>query len=79
MTPEELELLEDSTDEIVLLTTVGGEHLAQILFVFPHEETPDVFWVEMDEQPDGTFAPKEQHGYSTLLADVLSVRRLPEK
>ncbi len=74
MTDAELGLLKDSVDKVVLVETAAGEHLAQILFVFDEGETPDVFYIEVVREADGSFKPKGGEGHSVLLSDVLSVR-----
>jgi hypothetical protein len=77
MTSEDLALLKSSIDAVVTLETVQGERiLAQILFVFDAEDTPDVFYLEVEPGPDGNFVPKGSAGYSTLLADIVAVHRL---
>ena len=77
MTSEDLALLKSSIDLVVTLETVEGERfLAQILFVFDGEETPDVFYLKVEPGPDGNFVPIGSGGHSTLLADIASVHRL---
>jgi len=77
MTSEDLALLKSSIDLVVTLETVEGERfLAQILFVFDGEETPDVFYLKVEPGPDGNFVPIGSGGHSTLLADIASVHRV---
>ena len=77
MTSEDLALLKSSIDLVVTLETVEGERfLAQILFVFDGEETPDVFYLKVEPGPDGNFVPIGSGGHSTLLADIAAVHRL---
>jgi hypothetical protein len=77
MTGEDLALLKSSIDLVVTLETVEGERfLAQILFIFEGEETPDVFYLKVEPDPQGNFVPIGSGGHSTLLSDIASVRRL---
>ena len=77
MTSEDLALLKSSIDLVVTLETVEGERfLAQILFVFDAEDTPDVFYLKVEPGLDGNFVPIGSGGHSTLLADIASVHRL---
>ena len=77
MTDEHRALLKSSIDMVVTLETTEGERfLAQILFVFDGEETPDVFYLKVEPGPDGNFVPIGSGGHSTLLADIAAVRRL---
>jgi hypothetical protein len=77
MTDEQLALLKSSIDMVVTLETTEGERfLAQILFVFEGEETPDVFYLKVEPGPDGSFVPQGRGGHSTLLADIAAVHRL---
>ena len=74
MTEEQLILLKSSIDRAVTLETVDGERiLAQILFVFDGEDTPDVFYLKVEPGPDGTFLPQGSGGYSVLLSDIAAV------
>jgi hypothetical protein len=76
MTGEHLTLLKSSIDQVVDLETTGGDrHLAQILFVFDEGETPDVFYLKVTSNPDGTFTPEPGRGHSVLLSDIATVRR----
>jgi hypothetical protein len=77
MTGEDLALLKSSIDLVVTLETLEGERfLAQILFVFEGEETPDVFYLKVEAGPDGNFVPLGTGGHSTLLSDIAAVHRL---
>ena len=77
MTTEDLALLKASIDMVVTLETVAGEcFLAQILFVFDGEETPDVFFLKVEPGPDGNFVPIGSGGHSMLLAEIAAVHRL---
>jgi hypothetical protein len=79
MTDEHLALLKSSIDMVVTLETTDGERfLAQILFVFAGEDTPDVFYLKVEPGPDGNFVPLSSGGYSTLLADIAAVHRLED-
>ena len=77
MTERELRLLKSSVDQVVALETNQSSCLAQVLFVFDEGETPDMFYLEMDRQPDGSLVQRGQSGHSVLLADVVSVATLP--
>lgn len=75
MTDAELTFLKSQIDKVVALETIQGGHLlAKVLFVFEGEDTPDVFYLEVEPGPDGTYIPKGTNGYSTLLADILTVQ-----
>jgi hypothetical protein len=75
MTGEHLTLLKASIDQVVTLEATSGErHLAQILFVFDKGDTPDVFYLQVESRPDGTFVPRGSGGHSMLLADIACVR-----
>jgi hypothetical protein len=77
MTDEHLALLKSGIDEIVILETNDGERIvAQILFVFDGEDTPDVFFLKVEPNSDGTFVTQGSGGYSLLLSDIASVHRL---
>jgi hypothetical protein len=77
MTGEDLALLKSSIDLVVTLETVEGERfLAQILFVFEAEDTPDVFYLKVEPGPKGNFVPLGSGGYSTLLSDIAAVHHL---
>lgn len=75
MTDTERTFLKTQIDHVVVLETAqGGRMLAQILFVFDEGETPDLFCLEVEARPDGTYVQKGQTGHSILLADILSVQ-----
>lgn len=80
MTPAERAALPLLTDKVVHLETVQGEKLAaKLLFVFDEGETPDLFCVEVEGGPEGTWIEKPEAGYSILLADIVSVRVEPNQ
>lgn len=75
MTDAELAFLKSQVDKVVTIETIQGDHfLAKILFVCDEEDTPDVFYFEVEPGPDGMYLQKGTNGYSTLLADIVSVR-----
>ncbi|NYF53221.1 hypothetical protein [Tunturiibacter gelidoferens] len=77
MTSEDLALLKSSIDLVVTLEMADGERfLAQILFVFDSEDTPDVFYLKVERGPHGNFVPLGSGGYSTLLSDIAALHRL---
>jgi hypothetical protein len=77
MTDEHLVLLKSSIDEIITLETNDGERIAaQILFVFDDGDTPDVFFLKVEPNSDGTFVTQGSGGYSLLLSDIAAVHRL---
>ncbi|MBB5345570.1 hypothetical protein [Tunturibacter empetritectus] len=79
MTSEDLALLKSSIDLVVTLEMADGERfLAQILFVFESENTPDVFYLKVEPGPNGNFVPLGSGGYSTLLSDIAAVHRLED-
>jgi hypothetical protein len=76
----DLSLLKASIDEVVEVETTAGErHLAQILFVFDEGETPDVVYLKVTANPDGTFVPEPGRGHSVLLSDIAAVRRYSDE
>jgi hypothetical protein len=78
MTEAELVFLKSQIDKVVVLETVQGDHfLAQVLFVFDEEDTPDVFFNEVELGPDGTYIENRGNGYSVLLSDILTVQPPP--
>jgi hypothetical protein len=78
MTEAERTFLKSQVDHVVLLETAQGQRLlAQILFVFDEGETPDLFCLEVEPGPDGTYIQKESSGHSLLLSDILSVQGPP--
>ena len=75
MTAYDLALLKSRIDEVVVLDTAQGEHIfAKPLVVFDEGDTPDVFFLEVESGPDGTYTEKGRAGYSVLLSDIVSVR-----
>jgi hypothetical protein len=75
MTDVELTFLKSQIDNVVALETVEGDHfLAKILSVFDEEDTPDVFYFEVEPGPGGTYLQKGTNGYASLLADILTVK-----
>lgn len=79
MTDSELTFLKSQIDRVVLIETTEGEpHLAQILVVFDEGDTPDVFYLKVPMGPDGDYVPLEGNaGCSVLLSDVVAVRPVP--
>jgi hypothetical protein len=76
VTDEHLTLLKSSIDQVVMIETSEGErHAAQILFVFDEGDTPDVFYLKVSPAPDGTFLPQGGTGHSVLLSDIAAVHR----
>jgi hypothetical protein len=74
VTDEHLSLLKSSIDRVVTIEgTDGVRTLAQVLFVFEGEETPDVFYLKVEAGPDGSFVPQGSGGYSVLLSDISAV------
>jgi len=81
VTDAERALLPSLIDKAVVLETVQGHRLlVQILVVFDEGETPDLFCLEIEPGPDGTWLKKGTAGHSILLADISHVElaRLPE-
>jgi hypothetical protein len=77
MTDAELTFLKSQIDKVVALETIQGDHiLAQVLIVFDGEDTPDVFYLEVEPGPDGTYIQKGTNGHSLLLADICAVQPL---
>jgi hypothetical protein len=77
VTDEQRALLKSSIDMVVTLETVAGERfLAQVLFVFDEEDTPDVFFLKVDEGADGRFVQQQGSGYSMLLSEISGVYRV---
>ena len=78
MTADDLALLKSRIDEVVVLETVHDERIfAKPLVVFDEGDTPDVFYLEVEPGPDGTYIDKGTAGYSVLLSDILAVRLPP--
>ena len=75
MTDTERAFLKTQIDKVVVLETIQGDSLlAQILFVFDEGETPDLFCLEVESAPDGTYVQKGTTGHSILLSDIASVK-----
>ena len=67
-------------EKVVHLETVQGDRfVAKLLFVFDEGETPDLFCVEAERGPEGTWIEKPGAGHSILLSDVVSVRVEPNQ
>jgi hypothetical protein len=78
MTEAERAALKHQIDQVVVLETVQGDHLlAQILFVFDEGETPDLFCIEVERNPDSSYSPRGKTGHSILLSDIVSVKPPP--
>lgn len=76
MSADDLALLKASTDGVVVLDTVHGEHiLAKPLIVYEEGDTPDVFFLEVERGTDGRYVEKGSNGCSVLLSEILAVRR----
>jgi hypothetical protein len=74
VTDEHLTLLKSSIDQVVVIEANDGERtLAQILFVYDGEDTPDVFYLKVEPGPDGTFVPQGSGGCSALLSDIAAI------
>ena len=75
MTDTERAFLKSQIDQVVILETVQGERiLARVLFVFDGEDTPDVFFNEVELGPNGMYVEKGSNGYSILLSEILTVQ-----
>lgn len=75
MTDAELTLLKSQVDKVVAIETIQGDHFfAKIISVFDEEDTPDVFYFEVEPCPDGSYIQKGTNGYASLLADIVSVK-----
>jgi hypothetical protein len=71
---QDLTFLKSQIDQVVLIETSAGErHLAQVLFVFDEGETPDVFYLKVEKRLDGSYVQQEAAGYSVLLSEIASV------
>ncbi|MCU1319935.1 MAG: hypothetical protein JWP98_1453 [Edaphobacter sp.] len=78
MTEAELTFLKSQIDKVVALETVQGDRLlAQILFIFDEGETPDLFCLEVEPGPEGTYIQKGSNGPSLLLSDILTAQLPP--
>jgi hypothetical protein len=76
MSDDDLALLKASIDGAVVLDTVHGEHiLAKPLIVYEEGDTPDVFFLEVERGPDGTYVEKGRIGHSVLLSEIVAVHR----
>ena len=75
MTDTERAALQSQIDQVVVLETIQGDRLlAMILFVFNEGETPDLFCLEVEPTPDGSYIEKGTTGHSILLSDIASVK-----
>ncbi|HTD96237.1 MAG TPA: hypothetical protein VK627_04890 [Edaphobacter sp.] len=75
MTDTERAFLKSQIDGVVVLETIQGDRLlAKILFVFDEGETPDLFCLEVESTPDGSYIEKGTTGHSILLSELLTVR-----
>jgi hypothetical protein len=75
MTDTERAFLKSQIDGVVVLETIQGDRLlAKILFVFDEGETPDLFCLEVEPTPDGSYIEKGTTGHSILLSDIASVK-----
>jgi len=78
MTEGERTFLKSQIDKVVALETVQGDRLlAQILVVFDEGETPDLFCLEVEPGPEGTYIQKGTSGHSILLSDILTAQPPP--
>jgi hypothetical protein len=79
VTDHDLNFLKSQIDQVVLIETSAGERIfAQILFVFDGEDTPDVFFLEVERGSDGAYIQKGRAGYSVLLSEIAAVHPAPE-
>ena len=75
MTDTERAFLKSQIDGVVVLETIQGDRLlAKILFIFDEGETPDLFCLEVEPTPDGSYIEKGTTGHSILLSDIASVK-----
>ena len=78
MTDTERAALQSQIDQVVVLETIQGDRLlAKILFIFDEGETPDLFCLEVEPTPDGSYIEKGTTGHSILLSDILTVQPPP--
>ena len=78
MTDQDLSFLKSQIDQVVLIETSAGErHLAQVLFVFDEGDTPDVFYLKVEKASDGSYVQQGAAGYSVLLSEIASVLPTP--
>jgi hypothetical protein len=75
VTDQDLTFLKSQIDQVVLIeTSAGDRHLAQILFVFDEGETPDVFYLKVEKTPNGGYVQQGTEGFSVLLSEIAAVR-----
>ncbi len=75
MTDTERAFLKSQIDGVVVLETIQGDRLlAKILFIFDEGDTPDLFCLEVESAPDGTYIQEGITGHSILLSDIVSVK-----
>ena len=78
MTDTERSFLKSQIDGVVVLETIQGDRLlAKILFIFDEGDTPDLFCLEVEPAPDGSYIEKGTTGHSILLSDLLTVHPPP--
>lgn len=78
MTPEDIELLNQSIDRILAIELVTGEQFfAEIVIVVDQPPTPDVFLLRVTREPDGAFVATSTTGESILLDDIVRIARIP--
>lgn len=78
MTDQDLSFLKSQIDQVVLIETSAGErHLAQVLFVFDEGETPDVFYLRVEKGADGGYVQQGGAGHSVLLSEIAAVHPVP--
>jgi hypothetical protein len=74
MTEQHLNLLKASIDQVVALEFTNGErHLAQVLVVFHEGDTPDCFYLRVEQAPDGALVQPASTGFSVLLSEIAAV------
>jgi hypothetical protein len=73
VTDKDLAYLKSQIDQVVLIeTSAGDRHLAQVMFVFDEGETPDVFYLKVEKTPGG-YVPQGGEGFSVLLSEIAAV------
>jgi hypothetical protein len=78
MTEADLTFLKSHLDKPVVLETIQGDLLlAQVLFIFDEGDTPDLFCLQLDPGPDGTYIQKSPNGLSILLSDIAAAHAAP--
>jgi hypothetical protein len=78
VTDQDLSFLKSQIDQVVLLVPSAGEqHLGQILFVFDEGETPDVFYLKVEQGLNGGYVQQGSTGCSVLLSEIAAVRPAP--